>query len=58
MKPPLVVHLIYRLDFGGMENLMVERINRMPAGHYRHAVIALTGYTAFAERITLSLIHI
>lgn len=52
MKPPLVVHLIYRLDFGGMENLMVERINRMPAGHYRHAVIALTGYTAFAERIT------
>ena len=34
MKPPLIVHLIYRLDFGGMENLMVERINRMPAGQY------------------------
>lgn len=54
MKPPLIVHLTYRLDFGGMENLMIERINRMPAEHYRHAVIALTGYTAFAERITRS----
>ena len=52
MMPPLIVHLIYRLDFGGMENLMVERINRMPAGRYRHAVVALTGYTAFAERIS------
>ena len=24
--PPLVAHLIYRLDFGGLENLLVERI--------------------------------
>ena len=30
-QPPLVVHLIYRLDFGGLETLLVERINRMPA---------------------------
>jgi sugar transferase (PEP-CTERM/EpsH1 system associated) len=48
---PLVVHLIYRLDFGGLENLMVERINRMPADAYRHAVVALTGCTDFAKRI-------
>jgi sugar transferase (PEP-CTERM/EpsH1 system associated) len=52
MTAPLVVHLIYRLDFGGMEYLLVERINRMPAGRYRHAVVALTGHTAFAARIT------
>jgi len=52
MAPPLVVHLIYRLDFGGMENLLVERINRMPAARYRHAVIALTTHTAFAGRLT------
>jgi sugar transferase (PEP-CTERM/EpsH1 system associated) len=48
---PLVVHLIYRLDFGGLENLMVERINRMPAGAYRHAVVCLTDYTGFAKKI-------
>jgi len=48
---PLVVHLIYRLDFGGLENLLVERINRMPPERYRHAVVCLTGYTDFAKRI-------
>jgi sugar transferase (PEP-CTERM/EpsH1 system associated) len=49
---PLIVHLIYRLDFGGLENLMVERINRMPATRYRHAIVCLTDYTAFADKIT------
>jgi sugar transferase (PEP-CTERM/EpsH1 system associated) len=52
-EAPLVVHLIYRLDFGGLENLMVERINRMPADAYRHAVVCLTGYTDFSKKITL-----
>ncbi len=51
-EAPLVVHLIYRLDFGGLENLMVERINRMPADAYRHAVVCLTGYTEFSRKIT------
>jgi sugar transferase (PEP-CTERM/EpsH1 system associated) len=51
-EPPLVVHLIYRLDFGGLETLMVERINRMPADAYRHAVVCLTDYTDFARKIT------
>jgi len=51
MRPPLVLHLIYRLDCGGLENLLIERINRMPAHCYRHVIVCLTGYTAFAERI-------
>lgn len=51
MNAPLVVHLIYRLDCGGMENLLIERINRMPADSYRHAVISLTEHTDFAARI-------
>jgi hypothetical protein len=46
---PLVVHLVYSLDVGGLETLLVDCINRMPA--YRHAVVCLTSYTAFAERI-------
>jgi sugar transferase (PEP-CTERM/EpsH1 system associated) len=49
---PLVVHLTYILDFGGLESLMVERINRMPPDKYQHAVIALTKYTDFSKKIT------
>jgi sugar transferase (PEP-CTERM/EpsH1 system associated) len=50
---PLVVHLIYRLDFGGLETLLVERINRMPVERYRHAIVCLTDYNpAFARKIT------
>jgi sugar transferase (PEP-CTERM/EpsH1 system associated) len=48
---PLVVHLLYRLDCGGLENLLIERINRMASHCYRHAVVCLTGHTAFARRI-------
>ena len=48
---PLVVHLIYRLDIGGLETLLVDTINRMPAERYRHAIVCLTDYTDFAERI-------
>ncbi len=51
-QAPLVVHLTYRLDFGGMETLMIERINRMPAGAYRHAIVCLTHYTDFAKKIS------
>lgn len=49
---PLVVHLIYRLDFGGLETLLVERINRMNPAAYRHAIVCLAGFDArFASRI-------
>jgi sugar transferase (PEP-CTERM/EpsH1 system associated) len=51
-RPPLVVHLVYRLDIGGLETLLVDTINRMPAHRYRHAVVCLTDYTDFAKRIT------
>jgi sugar transferase (PEP-CTERM/EpsH1 system associated) len=49
---PLVVHLIYRFDFGGLETLVAECINRMPADQYRHAIVCLTGYTEFARKIS------
>jgi len=50
---PLIIHLIYRLDFGGLETLMVERINRMPAERYRHAVVCLSGFNPeFAKKIS------
>lgn len=51
-QPPLIVHLTYVLDFGGLETLLVEQINRMPVGRYRHAIVCLTRYSDFAQRIT------
>jgi sugar transferase (PEP-CTERM/EpsH1 system associated) len=51
-QPPLVVHLIYALGTGGLENGLVNIINRAPPGRYRHAVVCLTTADAFAGRIT------
>lgn len=41
---PLIVHVIYRLDFGGLENGLVNLVNRLPAGRYRHAIVCLAGF--------------
>ena len=48
---PLVVHVMHRFDTGGLENGVVNLINHMPAGLYRHAVLALTDVTDFRHRI-------
>lgn len=49
--PPLVVHVVYRLAVGGMENGIVNLINHMPSDRYRHAIICLTDYSEFRNRI-------
>ena len=51
---PLVAHVIYRLDTGGLENGLVNLINRIPVARYRHAIICLTGYSEFRQRIKRS----
>jgi sugar transferase (PEP-CTERM/EpsH1 system associated) len=48
---PLVVHVVFRFDVGGLENGVVNLINCMPAESYRHAIIALTEVTDFRKRI-------
>ncbi len=48
---PLVAHVMYRFDIGGLENGVVNLINHMPHGAYRHVVIALTDITDFRKRI-------
>lgn len=47
---PLIVHVLYRLDTGGMERIIVSLIN---ATHdrYRHAVIALVGFGSLRGEI-------
>ncbi|MDT8997943.1 TIGR03088 family PEP-CTERM/XrtA system glycosyltransferase [Paucibacter sp. APW11] len=48
---PLVLHVVYRFDTGGLENGVVNLINRMPGTAYRHAVLALTEVTGFKTRV-------
>src|SRR5690242_15924459 len=48
---PLVMHVVYRFDVGGLENGVVNLVNHMPASAYRHAVLALTEATDFSARI-------
>jgi sugar transferase (PEP-CTERM/EpsH1 system associated) len=48
---PLIAHVIHRLDFGGLENGLANLLHRLPRDRFRHAVITLTDYTAFRERL-------
>ena len=48
---PLVLHVMYRFDTGGLENGVVNLINHMPADRYRHAILALTEVTDFRRRV-------
>jgi sugar transferase (PEP-CTERM/EpsH1 system associated) len=50
-RRPLIAHVLHRFDTGGLENGVVNLINRMPAERFRHAVIALTEITGFSRRI-------
>lgn len=42
---------MYRFDVGGLENGVVNLINHMPPGAYRHMVVALTEVTDFKRRL-------
>jgi sugar transferase (PEP-CTERM/EpsH1 system associated) len=53
-EAPLVAHVIFRLDVGGLENGLVNLINRIPAERFRHAIVSLTDYSAFRQRIQRS----
>src|SRR6202007_1841377 len=50
--PPLIVHVVYRFGVGGLENGVVNLVNRMPLRRWRHAIVALTEVSSeFAQRI-------
>ena len=48
---PLVMHLLYRLDTGGLENGVINLVNHMPESAYRHCIVSLTEATDFQRRI-------
>ena len=52
MKPaPLIAHVVYHFGTGGMENGLVNLINRLPRDRFRHVIISLTDHTDFRGRI-------
>jgi sugar transferase (PEP-CTERM/EpsH1 system associated) len=50
-EAPLVAHVIFRLHTGGLENGLVNLINRLPRQEYRHAIVCIDRSTEFARRI-------
>lgn len=39
---PLIIHVVYSFDVGGLENGIVNLLNRMPAERFRHMIVALS----------------
>ncbi|MFT3717875.1 TIGR03088 family PEP-CTERM/XrtA system glycosyltransferase [Pseudorhodoferax sp.] len=50
-RPLHVVHFVYRFSIGGLENVIVQLINRLPAEHYRHTLVSLTTIDDFRQRV-------
>lgn len=49
---PLILHVVFRFAVGGLENGVINLINRMPHERWRHGVIALTEVDAgFRQRV-------
>ena len=48
---PLIAHVIFRLDYGGLENGVVNLVNGLPEGAFRHAIIALADLRDFRQRV-------
>lgn len=51
MQPPLICHVVYRLDYGGLENGLVNLINHLPASDWTHVIICLAGHSDFRRRL-------
>lgn len=52
---PVIAHVVYGFSVGGLENGLVNLVNRMPAQRWRHVIISLTQVSGrFAERIERS----
>src|SRR5512142_1941346 len=51
-NPPLIVHALYHLSMGGLENGLVNLVNRIPPDRYRHAIVCMAYFDDFRLRIT------
>jgi sugar transferase (PEP-CTERM/EpsH1 system associated) len=49
---PLIVHVVHRFAIGGLENGVVNLINRLPESRWRHGIVALTDVSqVFSARV-------
>jgi sugar transferase (PEP-CTERM/EpsH1 system associated) len=46
-----IAHVIFRLDMGGLENGLINLVNRLDEDVFDHAIVCLEEPTSFAERI-------
>lgn len=51
-QPCHIVHVVYSFAIGGLENVIVQLINRLPAAQFSHTVLSLTTISDFKNRIT------
>ena len=47
-----IVHVLHSFSVGGLENVVVQLINRLPADRFEHVVVALTTIDDFSGRVT------
>lgn len=50
-SPVKIVHVVYSFGVGGLENVIVQLINRLPADRFEHTVLALTTVSDFQQRV-------
>lgn len=46
-----IVHVVYSFGIGGLENVIVQLINRLPHDQFEHVVLSLTTISDFKARI-------
>lgn len=46
-----IVHVVYSFSVGGLENVIVQLINRLPSDQFEHVVLSLTTISDFKNRI-------
>ena len=51
IRIPLIAHVVHSLKVGGLENGLVNLINRIPVERFHHAVVCITDYSDFSKRI-------
>lgn len=58
-QPPLVLHVMFSFAVGGLENGVVNLINGMTPGRWRHGILALTDISeTFVRRIRRDDVHV
>ena len=56
--PNLIVHVIHRLAMGGLENGLINLLNFGLTNRYRHAIVCMTEYSDFRDRILDSKVEV